>query len=204
MSRRRWLVLGGFAGAIIVCLGVALWFDPAAFAHYRGMVAQQAIGAEFIPGLAGVFRLIVARHWFWVQFVPAILGVGWTAWFWGRHSTGWNWREHGVLVLFVSALVSPYSWLPDEIVLLPVIYLAAAWLFGGRMSKKEAAGVTVLIALNALLLVMAVVQVPLPSGAYVWSGLVWIAWYSLGRRVVNQRRAADLIGQRHETMAPAS
>jgi hypothetical protein len=202
--RRRLMTLAGFAAGLIVCLAVALWFDPAVFAHYRAMLAQQAIGEEFIPSLAGVLRLLVAHQFFWVQFLPAAVGAGWAAWFWAAHRTEWNWREHGPIVLLVSVLVSPYAWLPDEIVLLPVVFQAAGWLFGGRISRKVTVSVSALIALNVLLVVMAVVQVPLPSGAYVWSGLVWVAWYGLGRRVGSQRRGVDKLRRPHETLTTVS
>jgi Glycosyltransferase family 87 len=202
--RRRWVTLAGFSASLILSVVVALLFDPAAFVHYRGMLAQQAIWAEFIPSLAGVFRLVVAHGLFWVQFLPSLVGAGWTVWFWTRHRVEWDWRQHGLRVLLVSVLVSPYAWLPDEIVLLPVIYQAAVWLFGSRASRKRAALVGTLMALNALLLVMAVVQVPLPSGAYVWSGLVWIGWYALGRKSIGQAGVADGSRQTHEIFAPMS
>lgn len=203
VARRRWSVLAGFATGLTLFTVAALWLDPGSFAHYRGLVAQEAIGDEFIPGLAGVFRLVVARHYFWVQFIPALAGAVWTIWFWAKHRAEWSWRGHGVLVLLISVLVSPYSWLADEIVLVPVIYLSATWIFGGRISKKASVVVVSLIALNGVLLLMAVVQVPLPSGAYVWSGVVWLGWHFAGRKV-SRLRAAELVREGRQALVSAS
>jgi Glycosyltransferase family 87 len=199
VSRRRWAILAGFAVALVFSLGVAFWLDPAVFPQYRAMLVQQAIGHEFIPSLAGLFRLVVARQFFWVQLLPGVVGVGWTVWFWLSHRTEWNWREHGLLLLLVSVLVSPYSWLPDEVVLVPTIYRAGTWLFGSRASKKTAMGVSAVIVLNGVLLVMGVFQVPLASGAYVWSGLIWAFWYGLARGAERQNRAGDGLVARSST-----
>jgi len=179
-QRRQWTILTGFAITLALSVAAAIALDHSLFTHYLANVRGQAIDAEFIPSLAGLLRLLTAPHVWWVQFVPLGLGVAWAVWFWFRHRGHWCWISHGLTVLLVSVLVSPYSFFHDEVVLLPALFQAAVWMF--RRSTWPSAALWILGALNSVLLVMVVVNMSLASGAYVWSGLVWAAWFVFGRQ----------------------
>src|SRR5205823_10896923 len=109
MSRKRLSLLAGVATAFLLACSIALASDPAIFQHYREMLHQQAIQNEFIPSLSGMIRVLFFRRFFWVQFVPMSLGLLWSAWFYWRNRTVWNWRRHGPALLIVSLLTTPYS-----------------------------------------------------------------------------------------------
>ncbi len=188
IAERRWRILGGFAATLTLSLGAAVAFDHQLFTHYLANVRGQAIPDEFIPSLAGVLRLLFARDIFCVQFVPLFAGTVWALWFWRKHRKEWVWTEHGITALLVSFLVAPYYFLPDEVVLLPVVFQAAVWLF--RKSSANDVSGYVLSGVSCILLIMVVVNVPLPSGAYVWSGLVWTAWHVVARKGISQHVGA--------------
>jgi hypothetical protein len=170
-ARRQWAVLAGFGTTLFFTLTVAVALDHNLLVHYLANVRGQHIEAEFIPSLAGVLRLLAAPHVFYVQFVPLLLGLIWAIWFWTRQRSRWEWSNQGLTLLVVSVLVSPYSFFPDEVVLLPVVFKAAAFLLSRSAPARTA--LYVLATLNFVLFLMVVVNVPLASAAYVWSGLLW-------------------------------
>jgi len=175
-ARRRWAVLAGFATTLLFTLALSLALDHSLFAHYFANVRGQRIEAEFIPSLAGLLRLLVDPRCFYIQFVPLLLGLAWTVWFWIKHRRRWDWSSHGLTVLVVSVLVSPYSFFPDEVVLLPVVFQAAVCLFSRSAPARPT--LYILATMNSVLVLMVVMNSSLASGAYVWSGLLW-AWCAI-------------------------
>ena len=189
VAQKKFKIAGGFAIAVIGATILALIFDPAAFQHYREMLRTAAIEGEFIPTLSGALRLIFFRQFFRAQFVPLLLGFVWCVWFCIKNMWNWSWRDHGLTVMVVSILTTPYGWLTDEVVLLPAILFAAMCIFGQR--KKTPVTTKIVLGifgfLNWLMLMLVAAKIPLQSGIYFWSSLLWFAWYFYGRHrlVVN-------------------
>lgn len=177
VTRRRWSLLGGLAAALLLATSIALAFDHAIFQHYREMLQQQAIQHEFIPALSGMIRGIFFRRYFWVQFVPTGLGLMWSGWFYWRNRLIWNWRQHGPAVLVVSLLTTPYSWMTDEVVLLPAILQGVLWLNRAKLRVRSQLIILLFVCLDLLLLLIVNAQVAPATGIYFWSSLVWFSWY---------------------------
>ena len=177
IARKRWSLLGGVTAAFLLANGIALVFDPAIFRHYREMLQQQAIQHEFIPALSGMIRGIFFRRYFWVQFVPTVLGLLWSTWFYWKNRQVWNWRQHGPAVLIVSLLTTPYSWMTDEVVLLPAILQGVMWLNRTKLRVRSQLVILLFVCLDLLLLLIVNAQVPPATGIYFWSSLVWFSWY---------------------------
>jgi hypothetical protein len=182
VARKKRRIAIGFTVALISASVLALLFDPQVFQHYREMLYQASIGYEFIPALSGVLRLLFFRREFWVQFIPATVGLVWCAWFLFRNQRKWNWRQHGPALLVVSVLTTPYAWLTDEVVLLPPILQAAVVVYQtGAYMKVSGRLVLVMFALlDALLLLILKAKIPFATGIYFWSSLVWFGWYMYG------------------------
>ena len=189
VSRKKYRVAGGFVCALAAATAVSLVFDPAVFQHYREMFAQAAVGNLFIPAVSGVVRLIFFRQFFWVQFVPMVFGMVWCMWFCFVNRSNWDWRSHGLTVMVVSVLTTPYSWLTDEVVLLPAILYSVVCIYHGQRATglKIRLTLTLFAGLNGLLLLILVFKIPFTTGIYFWSSLVWFAWYFYGRSFVTTR-----------------
>lgn len=183
LTRKKFAVAGGFAVAIGAATGIALMFDHAAFQHYFRFLHSAEIENEFIPTLSGVLRLLLFRPYFRLQFVPMGLGLIWSFWYCVKHRTNWDWRDHGLAVMVVSILTTPYGWLTDEVVLMPAMVFAALAILGGarkiRVRTRIALGIFAL--LNWILLMLLALHIPLQLGIYFWSSLLWFAWYVYGR-----------------------
>ncbi len=187
-----WVIVGkrravafGLAAALVLATGLALAFDPSVFRHYREMVSEAAISFEFIPAVSGVLRLLFFRRFFWIQFIPMFAGLLWAASFLWRHRENWNWRQHAPILLVASVLTTPYAWLTDEVVLLPAILQAVAFVYQTRI-KMNIGTRMALIAfalLDGLLLLILRFKIPFSTGIYFWSSLVWFSWYFYAYRL---------------------
>jgi hypothetical protein len=177
VTRKRWSLLGGFAAAFLLALSIAVALDPAIFQHYREMLQQQAIQHEFIPALSGMIRGIFFRRYFWVQFVPTGLGLLWSARFYWKNRQTWSWRGHGPALLVAALLTTPYSWMTDEVVLLPAILQGVVWVNRTKLKVTSQLVILLFVGLDLLLLLIVRAQVPPATGIYFWSSLVWFSWY---------------------------
>jgi hypothetical protein len=177
VTRKRWPLVSGMAAAFFIANSIAVVFDPAIFQHYREMLQQQAIQYQFIPALSGMLRLLFFRRFFWVQFVPLGLGLLWSAWFYWKNRHVWKWREHGLALLVVSVLTTPYCWITDEVVLLPAILQSVLWLNRAQLKIRSQLVILVFVCLDFLMLLILRAQVPPSTGIYFWSSLVWFSWY---------------------------
>jgi hypothetical protein len=183
-AKRKYPIAIGFGCALAFAVVVAMAFDPSVFRDYREMLSQESVGALFIPAVSGVVRALFFHRLFWVQFVPVGLGVVWCAWFYAMNRLKWDWCDHGLAVMVVSVLVTPYSWLTDEVVLLPAILQTVAWIYQAQRAVRFGTRLVFILfgCLNALLLLILSFKIPFSTGIYFWSSLVWFAWYLNGRR----------------------
>jgi len=193
VAHKKFKIAAGFTGALVVATIIALVCDPSVFQHYQELVRSATVGSEFIPTLSGVLRLIFFRQYFKAQFVPTLLGLIWCVWFCIKNMSKWSWRDHGLTVMVISILTTPYGWLTDEVVLLPAILFAAMCVFGGKQKLRVITRIALVIFgfLNWMMLLLVASQIPLQSGIYFWSSLLWCAWYFYGRHRLSSSHKAQ-------------
>ena len=183
LLHKKFAVAGGFISAVVAVTILALFFDLSTFQHYREFLRTAAIEGEFIPTVSGVLRLLFFRAYFGAQFIPTLLGLLWSVWFCWKNMAKWSWRDHGLTVMVVSILTTPYGWLTDEVVLLPAVLFAAMCIFGGKKKLRVTTRMALAVfgSLNWLMLLLIASHIPLQSGIYFWSSLLWFGWYWYGR-----------------------
>ena len=123
VRRRYWVLLGAIVG-IAMATAVPLWFRPSIWSDYLPIFHAAVADSVIIPTISTLVRIGIAPHTRWLQFVPAILGGIWAIGYFTRYRTQWDWNRHGPLLLLVSVFVAPYSWFPDEVVVLPAMLAA--------------------------------------------------------------------------------
>ena len=88
------------------------------------------------------------------------------------------------ILLIVSVLTTPYAWLTDEVVVLPAILQAVAFVYQTRanMNIRTRMALFAFAFFNGLLLLILRSKIPFATGIYFWSSLVWFSWYLYARQ----------------------
>jgi Glycosyltransferase family 87 len=176
VARRAYRVLLGTILGAALAMALPLWLRPSLWSDYLPIFHTAAANSARLPIISSLARIAIAPRLPWVQFLPAIFGGIWAAAYFLRHKSDWDWNHHGPLLLAVSVFVAPYSWFPDEIVVLPAM-LAALYCCAER--DRSLLGFA-LLDLAALLLLFTGVRVQ--SGAFIWTTAAWLGWYLFATR----------------------
>lgn len=182
------LIAGIITGLSITTL-IAMAIDPSVWTHYRQAMQTQRLDRLAIPCVSSVLRQLAPPHTFWLQCTPALLGSAVALWYFTKNRSEWNWRTHGNLVLLISVLCAPYSWLSDQAILLPAI-----------MTVVYQTASRPLIAVLALMSAVVEMQVNshgglLHSNALLWTAPCWLIWYLIAARAQSKlnKATADLL-----------
>jgi hypothetical protein len=113
---RRWRVAAGFVvAAALGCLAAAA-INGHFFLAYLGHLANQPPSLLAGPALGALLRILVGPQHYWLQFLPAFLGLAWLAQRLGRRGVEDFAAQAPVLVL-ASILSGVFFWTPDLVVL---------------------------------------------------------------------------------------
>lgn len=175
--QRRFLILAGGASALAAATGFAMCFDPHVCRDYIAMLRGSTLNQQSFPTISSLFRILIDARPFWLLFVPSALAILWGLWYYARKRLVWDWRIHGMLLLIICILVSPYSWFTDEAVLLPSILFALSF----QPDRKVAAWILLAVNTIALWFVLGQ-QAALVSHAYVWTPITWLVWFLYATR----------------------
>jgi hypothetical protein len=174
---RAFKLISGLAVAMATSCVITTLIDPQAWTQYAQMARGSGIEGEPIPCLSSFLRFWISPQSMWLQFLPALLGCVWAmAYFWPRRQN-WDWLKNGGLLLLVSLVVAPYSWIYDQGVVLPAL-LRRAFLTRSRNL------------LVALALFSALIEVAVFCGLFyssvsdlwiIWAAPAWLGWYLLAK-----------------------
>jgi hypothetical protein len=170
--RRNFRILAGLAAALAAGTAVAMTFDRRIWQHYFAMIREHHPAQGFLPTLSMLFRMLIDVQQFWLLFVPSAVAVLWGLWYYiGRRSI-WDWRVHGMLLMLVTVLVSPYGFFTDEVTLLPAIIFAL-----NTPERRRYSG-WILLSINLLaILIYTKTRGLLGAPVLVWTPVAWLAWY---------------------------
>jgi hypothetical protein len=166
LYRRRFAILAGLAVALASSSAFAMLIVPHVWQDYIAVIRTSTLAQNLFVTLPMLFRILIDARIAWLALVPACVAILWGAVYYWRKRANWDWRREGMLVMLVAILTSPYGWISDQAVLLPVVL--SALLTGPRKFSME-----ILIALNCAALLAFCVTVQ----ARTWLPLVWFAWY---------------------------
>ena len=176
LSRKQYRLLAGAASASLLASLTAILLDPHVWQHYIGMMRTQRPDQFQIPCLSMALRQAFGSHVPFIQWLPAAIGCAWAIWFYLRHADHWDWFEHGSLLLLVSLVVAPYTWLMDQTIAIPAVLRAAS------LTRSRLAIACVALG-SAALEITALSQKPLLHGSISgWISVFWLAWYLVTTR----------------------
>jgi hypothetical protein len=170
---RTYRLMAGAAFALAASCGLIVAIDPMAFAQYSRMVRTSGMDRDYIPCLSTLLRTWISPNTLWIVFVPPAVACVWAiCYFWPRRRT-WDWSRDGSPLMLVSVMMAPYTWLFDQVLVIPAI------LEGAYRTRSQ-------VLLAALAFLSALVQIALfanilkPSAVYLWtlwSAPAWLVWY---------------------------
>lgn len=171
VDQKAYPILVGFSAALVAAMALTLCLPTPVWVEYFEMMRRESALHQFVPTLSVAFRYAIDRNAVWLQFLPQIAGSIWAVWYFCTHRKRWTWMEEGSLVLLVSVVCAPYSFLCDEVVLLPAVVSAEY-----RAVRSHRSLIPIgLIA--GLALVELYTWGRMSSPFYVWTAPAWLGWY---------------------------
>ncbi|HEU5340483.1 MAG TPA: glycosyltransferase family 87 protein [Edaphobacter sp.] len=175
VTTRSYRILTGALSSLVISGALAFLLDQSAWTQYIAMMRSARIDKIFIPCLSIVLRQHLG-HALWPQYLPAVAGCLWATIYFKRHQAEWNWIEHGSLLMLVSVLVAPYTWIMDQAILLPAMLHAA-------YSTQSKTHIAILALASAIIEIEILAGIPLLTSAlYLWTAPAWLLWYALATR----------------------
>jgi hypothetical protein len=175
--RRKFRILAGLAAALALTTAFALVLDPRVWPQYLSMLRASALDLETFPTASMIFRLLVSRSSHWLLFLPAGLAILWGLWYYARNRRAWDWTTHGMLLMLVTVMASPYGWFTDEVVLLPCLIFAL-----NLPQQRKYAGWLLLAANATAVIVYTAFGASLESPFLLWTPITWLAWFLYAAR----------------------
>jgi hypothetical protein len=179
--RRRLRILAGAFCALAVSCAASLAIDPRAWTQYSHMTSTYPLMDWFVPTLGMGLRYLVDRPARWIGFLPEAAGCGWAVWYAWRHRKSWDWMEHGQLVMLVSVVCAPYSWVSDQCLLLPAILTVIF------QSARRGRMLLLFLLIDVVMLAQVMTAKSMTSWWFVWTAPAWLAWYLYATRLGPQQ-----------------
>jgi hypothetical protein len=155
VQQRRWLILISGSVILIILIGILSIYNPHLIQQYLGMLQTNQILMWENPTIGSLLRFVwFDNNNFWIHVMPIIFGAIWFIYYWNRKHDTWNWEDEIPILLLVSVLISPFTWTYDYVILVPVILLAASWLFRDRKRQSALLFVGIYLTMNILGLIL--------------------------------------------------
>ncbi|MCB0359747.1 MAG: DUF2029 domain-containing protein [Bdellovibrionales bacterium] len=188
----RWRVaVGGIAGLALL-LSVTIIHSEAAIPQWVDSF-QNPPFHWIVASLVGLVRqIILALTGAWVAWpvvvVPTLATWGVGLWLLTRRPHI-DWRYHGPTLVGLSVIFSPYGWLFDQSVLLPLHILPLAYIFGGRIPANRRIAFLLLIVIMQILAMSMYHLYESSNHHYVWlpPSLLgaWLLFWGSDRPAIN-------------------
>jgi hypothetical protein len=193
---RSYKVLAGAVAAMAASCALTFCIDPSAFSAYLALMRSPSVVQEFVPCLSDAFRFSINQRAVWLQYLPAAVGAAWALWFYWRRRREWNWIENGNLLILVSLVAAPYSFLYDQAIAVPAVMHAA-------FTTRRRSLLVVAVCLLAIIEVQAL-RVRISSVYYLWTAPAWLFWYLIARSSAAAHATSGQVEPAHNPGAEAS
>lgn len=164
-DRRQWSVVLSSALAGLIATAGPLTFNLHVVNQYLRTTLSEPPLYWMTPTFSTVLRRLFGPDTYWLQLVPTAVGTLWFVFYWRGQRHSWEWGEQMPVLLLASLVTTPHKWTHDQVVLLPAVIQATAWVFHSGRRLIPALAAVIYFAMN----VFAVVSI-LPSGDY------WRVW----------------------------
>jgi Glycosyltransferase family 87 len=177
---KSYKLLAGVVVSMACSCALTWWLYPTAWTDYARMMHGAGLDTEYIPCLIVALRLWLSPHAMWLEYLPPALGCAWAlGYFWPRRHA-WDWARYGGLLVLVSLVAAPYSWIYDGGLAIPAL------LQGAYLTRSRALLVALAVASLAVEIQL-VGGIKITSPLYLWTAPAWLAWYLLARAFPSEK-----------------
>jgi hypothetical protein len=190
--RRSFIILAGLASALAFSSGISMLAVPNVWQDYLALIRGSALDQNYFPTLPTLFRVLIDVKMAWLALVPASAAVIWGVAYYSVKRQCWEWRQAGMLIMLVTVMTSPYGWVADQVVLLPVVTSAL-------MSPHRKFSTEILFVLNFT----ALLAISVHSRASIWMPVAWFLWYLYAVRQEGETNLNGKDAEVHPQIQPA-
>lgn len=174
LATRSYRILAGAAVAVAGSCVVAALVDPTVWVDYARMMHAAGFEKEYVPCLNVVLRLWLRPQSMWLQYLAPVLASAWALVYFRTRRHAWDWSRYGGLLVLVSLVAAPYSWVYDGGLAIPAL------LDGIYVTRSRF--LLVVLAIASLMIEIELVWgIKVASAFYLWTAPAWLAWYLLAR-----------------------
>lgn len=178
LQNRKWKVLTAFIATMTATCLLPLAFKRDVYANYWNIRHYGQISWKEVPSIGGV----IAHLWnynFGI-LIPFLIAAIWFYIYWRKHASRWNWLEQTPLLLLISIVVSPYSWIFDQILFIPLILqIAANRSFLSKQKLIFATYIAINISIVVVFFLIRTYSHKVTTLFDPWSTWITVAWFGL-------------------------
>jgi hypothetical protein len=179
ISKRRWAILLSGTTALVIATFLAWVVNPSVFQQYLYAVANYPPKDWATPTIGNIIRVLTRPDYFWIQFLPTVIGTIWFCFYWLRHHLDWDWLTHAPLIILVSLFTSAYGWTSDQTVALVAIISIFTRIIASRFDWKAWLVILGYLIIDGLDLALRVNQFWLW-----WFSPSMLIWYIISDRLI--------------------
>jgi hypothetical protein len=182
---KSYKILAGAAVAIAASCAVISIAEPSVWVNYAVMMRTEGIENTHIPCLSVALRFWLSPQKIWLTYLPVALACVWALAFFWRRRHAWDWMKDGSLLMLVSLVTAPYSWVYDD-------SLAVSALMHRAYLTRSRILLLLLLFASVLTEIEFLSDVKIYSSFYLWTSPAWLAWYLCATTI--KKTPAETIG----------
>jgi hypothetical protein len=149
--KKRWGVLLGAACATFFITAIPLLYNPNVFfQYYTEILSHSYLYYWETPTLGYWLRSLLGKEEHFLQYLPAIVGTAWFAYYWYRNYAKWEWAEQVPILIFISLMTTPYVWVNDYVLLLVAIIQASVWIIDNPLRPYSKFMIFIYVIINLM------------------------------------------------------
>jgi hypothetical protein len=192
---RSYRVFLGTIVSVAATSAIALPLVPMEWSQYMHVLHSPGSQWEFVPCVAVLLRVWINQNAVWLQYLLAVVACVWALlYFWSRRFT-WDWMKDGSMLMLVSILVAPHSYLYDQALAIPALLQG---IYATR-SRNALIGLALLSVLIEIALLGIVWKPQMLYNWTLWSAPAWLVWYLYA--TTKGHRQAEAVGSDRAAIA---
>jgi len=194
VHQKRWKVLLGLIFSTALLMTISFIFQPSIFSDYLALMLNDAPAQCGYASISAFFCAISREGTRWLRYLPPLIGTIWVGIYYVNNKESWIWKDNISLILIVSLMTAPLTWMHDQLLfLIPVIEIAILMIGYGH-DRRENWLIVFYLIMNIVAFIM------IPSGRtrqhyFLWMPVVFLILYLYSKRNFSPIKSKQLGNQ---------